>query len=123
MRFPPATNQYEFYNYSNSTLSNVSRNPQEVGNQYSTVAGSWAQAYYNDFTTGSPNGINIQDELYKLNFQGTANNNILQVQAAIQTAFDNYKQFLECTNNSTGSNGQISCGNRSEERRVGKECR
>ena len=107
----PATNQYEFYNYSNSTLSNVSRNPQEVGNQYSTVAGSWAQAYYNDFTTGSPNGINIQDELYKLNFQGTANNNILQVQAAIQTAFDNYKQFLECTNNSTGSNGQTSCGN------------
>ena len=101
-----APNQYEFYNYS-PHLQSGNANPQEMGNQYSTGSGSLSQAHYNDFfNTGNNNGINIQNELYNLNNNGSTGNNILQVQAAIQTAFSNFILYLECSGNMTGNNGQ-----------------
>ena len=100
-------NQYEFYNYSPS-VGNA--NPQEVGNQFFDNTGantSQANLYVADFfNTGSPKGINIQDELYNLNNSGTPGNATLQVQAAIQVAFTNYLLYLECSGSATGNNGR-----------------
>jgi len=111
-----APNQYEFYNYSPS-LGNA--NPQEVGNQYEgnnslgflgvggSPGNSLALAYYNDFfNLGNNSGSNIQAELYQLINNGSSTGSVPQVQAAIQTAFNNYILYLECTGSMTGNNGQ-----------------
>jgi hypothetical protein len=102
--------QFEFYNFSPSR-NNGNANPQEVGNEYGAVTGSpsglgLAWPYYTDFfNTGNNGGINIQNELFSLNNNGSTSNSVQQVQAAMKTAFNNYISYLECTNNMTGSNG------------------
>ena len=101
-----ANNQYEFYNYSPSWGN---ANPQEIANQFSNSGNvsSLALPHYTDFfNTGNNNGISIQDELYKLNNQGSNSNNIQQVNAASNTAFNNYILYLGCAESMTGNNGQ-----------------
>jgi len=82
----------------------------ELGNEFYMNNGSptaLAEPYLTDFfNTGNNGGINIPDELYSLNNNGSNSNYVQQVQAAIQTAFNNYINFLECSNQMTGSNGQ-----------------
>jgi len=99
-----ATNQYEFYNYSIhptvGSVGNMTVNPQEIGNQYNNNALSQATAYQTDFFSSA-----VQSELYDLNLGTGAGNNTLQVQAAIQIAYQNYLLWLECMNQMTGNNG------------------
>lgn len=104
-----APNQYEYYNYSPPQNSGKS-NPQEIGNEFGEVSSgpsSLASAHYHDFfNTGNNNGSNIQAELYQLNNNGSDSNSVQQVQAAVQTAFNNYIYYLECSGGMTGNNGQ-----------------
>ncbi|MGA2137058.1 MAG: hypothetical protein ABSH50_32605 [Bryobacteraceae bacterium] len=98
------SNQYEFYNYSVHPWypSNMSPNLAELGNQYfnSTGGGVTNQAslYVDGFFNNS-----VQNELYYLN-NSSSGNNVLQVQAAIQNAFQNYIAYLNCANSLTGNN-------------------
>jgi hypothetical protein len=106
-------NQYEFYNYSTAPqIGNFTANPQEIDNQYFDSNNSsgglslQGQAYLEDFfNTGYNNGINIQNELYLLNTHAGNGNATQQVSLAIQVAFQNYIQYLTCTNSTTGANG------------------
>jgi len=112
--FNNSTNQYEFYNYSPhpQPTGSLSANPQEIGNQYfnSNNNGTTAQgqAYLNDWSnTGSPGGINIQDELYNLySYNNNSGLPTEQVAAATQVAYWNYISYLIChASNSTGLTG------------------
>jgi arylsulfatase A-like enzyme len=109
-----APNQYEFYNYSPSRNSGSS-NPQEIGNEFGGITGSpssIAAPYYTDFfNVGNNSGIPIQTELYDLNTQGSVGNNVQQVQVAIQTAFNNYINYLQCVDDITGSTPGNGTGN------------
>ena len=65
-----------------------------------------AAPYVKDFANiGNNNGIAVADELYLLNTGGSNSNNIQQVQAAIQTAFNNYITYLKCVDQMTGPHG------------------
>jgi hypothetical protein len=100
-----ANNQYEFYNYS-ANAGNA--NPQEMGNQFlnGSSISSMALPFYTDFfNTGNNNGINIQDELYQLNANGSTGNATLQVQKAMNNAFANFLLYLDCSQQMTGNNG------------------
>jgi len=94
---------YEFYTYS-------SGNAAEAGNQFwdsnnNTVSAA-ASPYVDDFfNTGNNTNVVIQDELYLLNTSGSSSNTIQQVQNAIQTAFNNYISYLDCTGQITDGNG------------------
>jgi hypothetical protein len=89
---------------------NGNANPEEVGNEFYGGGGSasaLALPYYEDFLNlGNNAGSNILAELYSLNTNGSSSNNIQQVQAAIQTAFNNYIAYLQCSYQMTGNNGQ-----------------
>jgi len=101
--------QYEFYNYS---PSRGNANPQELGNQALDGSGNistLALPYVGDFfNINNNNGINVPGELYGLYNSASPSNNgsIPQVQAAIQSAFNNYISYLVCTDQMTGNNGQ-----------------
>jgi hypothetical protein len=106
--------QFEFYNYSpHPPAGNLSPNLQELGNQYFNNSGGGvtpqAQLYYNDFfNSGSPTGINVQNELY---FPNTGSSNNMgnsparQVQHAVQIAYQNYLKYLRCKSEITGPDG------------------
>jgi arylsulfatase A-like enzyme len=100
--------QYEFYNYSPSRNNN-NANRGEVGNETDYTGASvsaLAAPYVKDFANiGNNNGIAVADELYLLNTGGSNSNNIQQVQAAIQTAFNNYITYLKCVDQMTGPHG------------------
>jgi len=93
---------YEFYNYS---PSKGNANPQEVGNQFLNGASvsALAEPYLTDFlNVGNNNGFPILDELYFLNTGNSSSDYTKQVTAAVQTAFDNYFNYLNATSQLTG---------------------
>jgi hypothetical protein len=115
-----ATNQYEFYNYSDNAFA---RNPQEVGNQYFESSSNsnpttLAQKYQNDFfDLGSPAGINVMTEFYDLASPGSygADSATAQVTAAIPVAMQNYMEYLWCSSQTSNGNNTAptDCGNTS----------
>jgi len=108
-----APNEFEFYTYSGSNA-----NPQEVGNQFNgnSITGtpptsSPAYPYYQDFfNQGNNAGINIQNELYQFNNSG-GNTSVQQVQQAMNTAWNNYLNYLRCTGGIMGSTPGNNTGN------------
>ena len=106
-----ALNQYEFYNYSpHPHVGSLNANPQETSNYIydsSGVPTAEGQNYYdNFFGIGTIQGNNVQAELYSLNAGISPANNTQQVQAAIQVAYSNYRNYLIASNTSTGSDGR-----------------